>query len=131
MQNRDKTHCPQGHEYTDSNTYVSARGWRRCRTCSRNNDAVYRDHQRRLRIAAGWVPAVGGYREDPTPHADLTYAGWHRDMQPLSTLARVASHEAAQRRYAAQNERDGYLTDPEYLAAVRAWRGGEASVVAD
>lgn len=28
-----KTHCPQRHEYTPSNTYYSAEGWRSCRTC--------------------------------------------------------------------------------------------------
>lgn len=34
---RNKTHCPQGHEYTPENTYVY-RGRRQCRTCS----AVYK-----------------------------------------------------------------------------------------
>lgn len=28
-----KTHCPNGHEYNDANTYVTAQGWRRCRVC--------------------------------------------------------------------------------------------------
>jgi hypothetical protein len=31
-----KTHCPQGHAYTDENTYRYADGRRRCRTCSRD-----------------------------------------------------------------------------------------------
>jgi hypothetical protein len=31
--NRRKTHCPQGHEYTRENTYVFADGRRRCRWC--------------------------------------------------------------------------------------------------
>lgn len=31
---RDKTHCPRGHEYTEENTYHSAKG-RHCRTCKR------------------------------------------------------------------------------------------------
>ena len=30
-----KTHCPQGHEYTEENTRVSKRGQRSCRTCHR------------------------------------------------------------------------------------------------
>jgi hypothetical protein len=35
-QNARKTHCPQGHAYTESNTYVDARDRRRhCRTCGR------------------------------------------------------------------------------------------------
>ncbi|WP_280412590.1 RusA family crossover junction endodeoxyribonuclease [Nocardia asiatica] len=28
-----KTHCPHGHEYTEENTYLNARGSRECRTC--------------------------------------------------------------------------------------------------
>jgi len=31
--NTAKTHCPQGHEYTDANTYLPPRGGRICRTC--------------------------------------------------------------------------------------------------
>jgi len=31
--NKEKTHCPQGHEYTPENTYVSRRGSRTCKTC--------------------------------------------------------------------------------------------------
>lgn len=29
----DRTHCPQGHEYTPANTYICKRGCRYCRTC--------------------------------------------------------------------------------------------------
>lgn len=28
-----KTHCPQGHEYTDETTYRTREGWRMCRIC--------------------------------------------------------------------------------------------------
>lgn len=31
--NSKKTHCTQGHEYTEENTIVTVEGWRRCRTC--------------------------------------------------------------------------------------------------
>ena len=31
----------------------------------------------------------------------------------------------------AQNERDGYLSDPEYLAAVAAWRADDTAIAAD
>jgi len=31
--NERATHCPQGHAYTPENTYVDARGWRKCATC--------------------------------------------------------------------------------------------------
>lgn len=33
--NTDKTHCPQGHEYTPENTYIYT-GKRYCRACDRN-----------------------------------------------------------------------------------------------
>ena len=29
------THCPNGHPYTDENTYITTGGYRRCRTCLR------------------------------------------------------------------------------------------------
>lgn len=31
--NTFKTHCPQGHIYSEDNTYVDSKGWRKCRTC--------------------------------------------------------------------------------------------------
>jgi len=33
FRNREKTHCPQGHEYTPENTYIAPDGSRRCRAC--------------------------------------------------------------------------------------------------
>lgn len=33
--NARKTHCERGHEYTPENTYITARGHRRCRECKR------------------------------------------------------------------------------------------------
>src|SRR5690625_367588 len=35
------THCAQGHEYTDANTYVRPDGARACRTCNRNRVREY------------------------------------------------------------------------------------------
>lgn len=29
----NKTHCPQGHEYSDDNTYYDGKGHRHCKTC--------------------------------------------------------------------------------------------------
>lgn len=31
----EATQCPKGHPYTQENTYLDGRGWRRCRTCSK------------------------------------------------------------------------------------------------
>lgn len=33
-QEQRKTHCPQGHEYTPENTWISSRNARQCRTCN-------------------------------------------------------------------------------------------------
>lgn len=36
---RNKTHCPQGHEYTEENTiYFGTKGHRRCRTCTKERE---------------------------------------------------------------------------------------------
>jgi len=59
--------------------------------------------------------------EAATPHDELTYEGWHRDMIPMPTI-----DLSIQLRYAAQNERDGHLRDAEYIASVAAWRGTDA-----
>ncbi|KKM07921.1 hypothetical protein LCGC14_1729090 [marine sediment metagenome] len=32
-----KTHCPHGHPYNTENTYISAKGYRFCRTCLRSS----------------------------------------------------------------------------------------------
>lgn len=34
------THCPQGHEYTEANTYVYPDGRRKCRACQAADDAA-------------------------------------------------------------------------------------------
>jgi hypothetical protein len=38
---RDKTHCPQGHGYTQENTYVGNNGKRQCITCSRKRSREF------------------------------------------------------------------------------------------
>ena len=43
--NARKTHCPQGHEYTDENTYYQKQAngklWRNCRACDRESSRRY------------------------------------------------------------------------------------------
>ena len=46
---RAKTHCLNGHEFTDENTTVTKQGWRSCRECHR---VWSRDWKRRRREAA-------------------------------------------------------------------------------
>jgi hypothetical protein len=38
--NSAKTHCPYGHEYTEENTYLTTKGSRVCRICSKENGKV-------------------------------------------------------------------------------------------
>lgn len=40
--NARKTHCVNGHEYDEANTYVDPRGWRACRACNRAAQKEYR-----------------------------------------------------------------------------------------
>jgi hypothetical protein len=43
--NTSKTHCPSGHEYTDTNTYRNnVNGSRHCRTCRREYMQKHRKH---------------------------------------------------------------------------------------
>lgn len=44
-----KTECPQGHPYDGENTYVSPRGWRYCRTCTRQRQKEYKQKQKENR----------------------------------------------------------------------------------
>lgn len=43
---RDKTHCPQGHEYDGANTHRRPNGWRTCRACSRERARARREGKR-------------------------------------------------------------------------------------
>jgi len=40
--NAVKTHCPQGHEYSEENTHYDPNGHRRCRLCQRQRNAENR-----------------------------------------------------------------------------------------
>ena len=42
LPNKDKTHCPQGHEYTKENTRLSKKNIRSCRACDRERAAKKR-----------------------------------------------------------------------------------------
>ena len=39
--NREKTHCPKGHEYNEINTYMTIKGTRSCRLCQRARCVAY------------------------------------------------------------------------------------------
>ncbi len=46
---RDKTHCPQGHEYTERSTYYNLRGSRECRLCRKERSKIYEEKQKKIR----------------------------------------------------------------------------------
>ena len=52
-QNSQKTHCPQRHEYTEANTYVTPAGTRRCQTCHRTLEAARRVKALADKVRAG------------------------------------------------------------------------------
>lgn len=43
---RSKTHCPEGHEYTEDNTYFTKEGWRQCLICKRTGVRTRRARRR-------------------------------------------------------------------------------------
>jgi hypothetical protein len=43
---REKTHCPQGHEFTPENTWFNKTGGRHCKTCNRERMRERRAHNR-------------------------------------------------------------------------------------
>lgn len=45
--NKNKTHCKNGHEFTDENTYVDKNGSRYCRECKREWSKKYREKKKR------------------------------------------------------------------------------------
>ncbi len=57
---KDKTHCPHGHEYSESNTYVSKNGARHCRECRRGARAAYLRRRAKARALASANKEGGG-----------------------------------------------------------------------
>lgn len=47
-----KTHCPQGHPYTDENTVRRPEGWRHCRICRRDECRRRRRKKKELQRGA-------------------------------------------------------------------------------
>lgn len=43
---RRRTHCKNGHEFTENNTYLTKQGWRTCRACHAARE-LHRNRQRR------------------------------------------------------------------------------------
>ena len=41
-----KTHCKRGHKFTPENTYINAKGHRRCQPCMRKLRQDYKDRKR-------------------------------------------------------------------------------------
>ncbi len=72
-----KTHCLQGHEYTDENTYTYSDGARQCRQCDRRYQAVYRSSlgEERNRSTQEWQ------KRNPEKHAANQRAWYHKKQQ--------------------------------------------------
>ena len=50
--NARKTHCKRGHEFTPENTYTTPTGWRKCRTCTREQQRLQWPRRREMRQRA-------------------------------------------------------------------------------
>jgi hypothetical protein len=50
QKNREKTHCPQGHEYTPENTRINASGGRACKACHKVKNREYARRIRQVRL---------------------------------------------------------------------------------
>ncbi len=79
INNRSKTHCPKGHEYSPENTYVGKRGGRLCRTCMRIRSA---QHQ------AKRAPKRTHKRADPAihPNSAKTHCPHGHEYTPDNTM---------------------------------------------
>lgn len=71
-----KTHCPEGHEYTEENTRIDSRGRRSCKECSRIHErnhprkrAEYQRQQRRL-----YPERYVGYRKTYQDNKSITHS---------------------------------------------------------
>jgi hypothetical protein len=56
---RGVTHCVNGHDFTDENTWTDARGWRHCRACARVRamHTYYRKRGKHIPQLSELVPA--------------------------------------------------------------------------
>lgn len=96
--NARKTHCPQGHPYSEENTYRMANGNRICRTCSLS-------YSRRYRRERGAVP----WSEKPVPTHCANGHEWTEENTYRNGRRYRACRECtleSQRRYK-QRKKDG------------------------
>ena len=56
MGRKKLTHCKYGHEYNEQNTYISPKGIRLCRECSKRNDKKSRlkNPEKRMLASRNW-----------------------------------------------------------------------------
>lgn len=98
--NLRKTHCPQGHEYTDENTVIGGHGERNCRACL-NHRA--KESYRKRAAEGGWVPIYGGeckHGHEFTPENTYMAPNGRRECR---TCRKAAYRRARERRAAAKN----------------------------
>lgn len=92
VENKAKTHCPQGHEYSPENTYVH-RSKRACRTCMTLNMRSFRGHPSNAPIGV--------------PNAEKTHCAQGHEFTPENTyirkngarVCRTCGRERALRKY--------------------------------
>lgn len=128
--NANKTHCPQGHEYTPENTYIY-RGGRKCKTCNVENG-------RKLRLKRNPNPYRKGRKGLNLIYANRSHCSRGHEYTPENTWVdpktghrhcRTCGRENYHRRKSAQQTHalDGgdsvasqAVSTPEVLSTLRA-----------
>lgn len=65
-----QTHCKRGHEFTPGNTYVTKRGIRQCRECSRAKNRIANAQQRECRDCGSTMRVTSLYRHMKEVHGE-------------------------------------------------------------
>ncbi len=89
-----KTHCPQGHAYSEENTSVIRQsngvGWSRgCRICSRTRSRVYYEAHREEANAAGSVRARALRAADPEAARARDHAYYEANREAINAYKRT------------------------------------------
>lgn len=124
--NSEKTHCPQGHPYDETNTYRDPRrGARICRTCARNNMRGYRAAER----GPEWQRVFSNQNRGkthckyghPFDEANTFYSG-SSERDAKSRRCRICHNAAAAR--ARQKARNAHVMSPAFKSRSKSARFG-------
>lgn len=118
--NSSKTHCINGHEFTEENTYRAPSGRRDCRECTRQNGRAFKDLNREKVRAANRAYMNRRYATDPEFAERTRQRIREADPEYLSEIRKRSYAKHAEKRRA--ERRAAYWSDPEkQRTAASAW----------